>query len=363
MQAMCLKNRIKRIYDNLEKELDIIVIQNGSMSQRDMTFYYATGLESGIFSYSTAMLYPDHSSELLIWPLEEESVKKAKLPYTVLKTEDDWKRELSKRLAGKKRIGKNPPELTDEYSSKIQRLASDAEFIDVSKAIEEARLVKDQKELYRIKKSAKIASEVSEEIPSLVRKGMMEYELAAEVSYSMGKKGSSGDAFSVICAFGKNSAEPHYGTGKKRLKEDDFILLDFGATYKRYVSDITRTFVFGKASEKQKKIYQTVLEAQQIGFDKMKAGVNGIEADRAARDYINSTEFKGRFIHGLGHSIGLSVHDPGDLYRVLKRNMVYTVEPGIYIPRFGGVRIEDDVLIRKKGCKVITTASRELVEI
>ncbi|MFO7992509.1 MAG: M24 family metallopeptidase, partial [Thermoplasmata archaeon] len=146
-------------------------------------------------------------------------------------------------------------------------------------------------------------------------------------------------------------------------EKGDFVLMDFGALYDRYRSDITRTYVLGEASEKQKKIYDVVAEAQQRALDLIEPGVKGEDVHNAAAEYIDGTEFKGKFTHGLGHSIGLATHDGSGLSPsvdiTLEPGMVYTVEPGVYLPGFGGVRIEDDIVVTEDGCEILTSANRD----
>ena len=206
------------------------------------------------------------------------------------------------------------------------------------------------------------------EIPDFLHEGMFEYELAAEIDYMMQRNGADKTAFETISSFGKNTAEPHYSHGDTKLKKGDFVLCDFGACFRRYNSDTTRTFVFGKASDKQRDIYQTVLKAQQVGINKIKAGVKAFMVHDEVSSYIDNTKFKGCFIHSTGHSLGLSVHDGGagftpDSDAILQENMVLTVEPGVYIPGFGGVRIEDDILVKRDGVEVLTHSSKDFLEI
>ena len=152
------------------------------------------------------------------------------------------------------------------------------------------------------------------------------------------------------------------------LKKGDFVLCDFGACYNRYNSDITRTFIFGKASVKQKEMYETVFEAHNIGLEEVRPGIKANKVHEAVNNYIDDTQFKGRFIHSTGHSLGLSVHDGGAKFSPtcdieLKENMVFTVEPGIYIPGYGGVRIEDDILVKKDGIEILTKTPCKIIEI
>ena len=249
----------------------------------------------------------------------------------------------------------------------LKKILPDSKFIDVSHAFTESRIIKDECEIENIRKSCKIADAVMEKIPDILHEGIHEYEVAAEIDYIMQRNGAEKPAFETISSFASNTAEPHYTHGDGKLKKGDFALFDFGASFKRYNSDITRTFTFGKAEKRQREMHKTVFEAQKVGFDLIAPGIIAKEVHNAVNSYIDNTKFKGRFIHSTGHSLGLAVHDgPGftpDSNIELKENMVLTVEPGIYLPDFGGVRIEDDILIKKKGLELLTKSSRELIEI
>lgn len=362
-----MKDRIKRIYDNLEQDIDMIIIYTATDPFIDQTFFYVTSLTEGIFEGSVALLNNDYSLEVLASLLEKESAKKGDFGLSIFKLKKEREQIVYERLKGIKKIGINAEELTYKTFLKLKELAPKSEFINVGQAIKKARLVKDEIEIKILKKACKIASEVADEIPNYFKEGMKEYELASEVNYLLQKKGAVGPAFVTISSFGPMSAEPHYIGGTKKLKKGDFVLLDFGALYKRYRSDITRTYVFGKASSVQKEIYEFVKKAQQIGLDAIKAGVNGKNVHKAVEDFINSTNYKGRFTHSTGHSIGLATHDGSALSSQidveLEENMVFTVEPGIYLPGFGGVRIEDDIVVRKDCAEQLTDAKKDLIEV
>ncbi len=186
------------------------------------------------------------------------------------------------------------------------------------------------------------------------------------MAFEMQKNGGGGVSFDSIVAFGKNSAEPHYSAGQAKLRKGQFVLCDYGTKYRRYCSDITRTLVYGKASKQQKRMYEVVLQALEMGTEMCTPEHTGAEVNSKVTEFIDSTEFKGRFIHSLGHSLGLAVHDGPGLSRAytkkLEPGMVLTVEPGIYIPGLGGVRIEDDVLITRSKPRVLTSAKRDLIE-
>jgi Xaa-Pro dipeptidase len=183
----------------------------------------------------------------------------------------------------------------------------------------------------------------------------------------MQRNGAAGPSFRTIVGSGPNSAEPHYTAGSRRLERGDLVVIDFGAQWEMYCSDITRTISIGKPSAGQRRMHETVARAQRAALAKMRTGARGKSVDAAARRLIDGTEYKGRFTHGLGHSIGLAVHDGGSLNpsseTILRPNMVFTNEPGVYVPGTGGVRIEDDVLITSSGPRVLTTAPRDLLEL
>ena len=241
-------------------------------------------------------------------------------------------------------------------------------FVDISSAVTKTRLVKDAQEIELIQRACDIASRAFEETLPFIRTGVTESEVASELVYRMQKNGATAPSFRTIVGSGPNGAEPHYSAGPRKIERGDMIVIDFGAQYHMYCSDITRTVVIGPPSAEQKRMHETVAKAQAAALAKMKPGARGSSVDAAARTLIDRTKYKGRFIHGLGHSVGLAVHDPGtglspgsDL--VLRPNMVLTDEPGIYVPGFGGVRIEDDVLVTKDGPRVLSTAPREFLEL
>jgi Xaa-Pro dipeptidase len=367
-----MEPRVKRIYENIEKQNekkpDVIVIANATEPILDMTFFYVTRLETGRYEGSIAFLFPDGKLSVLTSLLEAESASKGSFELHVFRTYNEFIEIVEKILAGAKLIGINPDELTLKSHEFIkEHAAKGAEFLNVSKAIKATRLVKDEAEINTMKKACRIASEVADRIPSMAKIGMKEFEVAAELSYMMQKLGAAGPSFETIAAFGKNSAEPHYSAGDVVLKEGDFMLLDFGALYRKYCSDITRTYFCGKASPKQRDMYETVLEAQRRALEVIRVGEPCSKPHIVAAEYIDSTEYKGLFTHGLGHGLGLAVHDGGGLNpraadTLMEEGMVFTVEPGIYEPGYGGVRIEDDIVVRKDGPELLTNARKTLIE-
>lgn len=240
-----------------------------------------------------------------------------------------------------------------------------AELVPVDGIVENLRLIKDEEEIQTIQKAIQITEQAYEHILEYVEEGMTEIEVANELDFFMRSKGASGVSFDTIVASGHRSAMPHGVASEKKIEQGDMITIDFGCYYNGYVSDMTRTFALGDPGEELKKIYQIVLEANLKASEAAKAGMTGKELDKVARDYITEAGYGDQFGHSLGHGIGLEVHEgPGVSHRSeveLKENMIVTNEPGIYVPGLGGVRIEDDLVIKESGNQNLMTLSKELV--
>ncbi len=363
-----MRARVKRIFKNVDDHLDLIVLMNSVEPHIDMSFFYATGLTDGLFEGCAAWLRPDGSAEIMTSALEEQAASKSGLPLHIFRHREEPAGLMRKLLAGHRRVGINAAELTFEAYTRLRKFApKNAKFIDVSEAVTDARLVKDVQEIEYIQRACDIASKSFEETLSFIKPGVEESAVASELVYRMQKNGATGPSFRTIVGSGPNGAEPHYTAGPRKIERGDLIVIDFGSLYHMYCSDVTRTVVVGPPSEEQRSMFDTVARAQTAALAKMKAGTKGKAVDAAARTLIDATKYKGRFIHGLGHSVGLAVHDGGGLHTaselVLKSNMVMTDEPGVYVPGFGGVRIEDTVLVTPKGGRYMSTAPRGLVEV
>ncbi len=240
-------------------------------------------------------------------------------------------------------------------------------FVPATEEIQKVRMIKTDAEIALIEKAASIADNAFSYILPRIAVGKSEKEIALDLEFFMRKNGAEGTSFETISASGVRSSMPHGTATDKRLETGDLFTLDFGCKYKGYCSDMTRTVMIGKASAKQKEIYETVLSAQCVALENIRAGAKTKEIDAVARKIIDEAGFKGCFGHGLGHSLGLEVHEKPSLSPksedVLKENMLMTVEPGIYIDGFGGVRIEDLVVVTKDGYKNLTHSPKELIEL
>ena len=362
------KNRVNKLFDLLEKKPDAILIKNYVEPYIDNNFFYFTGLEEGIYEGCSAILYKDKKSEIIISELEYESTLNSKDKVNIYKNNKMYENILKENFSSLKIIGLNYDNILFRDFIKLQNLFPDVEFINISNEISNLRIIKDEHEINIIKNSCKIVDKVMDNIPNIIDKDITENELAAEIDYLMKKNGANNPAFTTISSFGKNTSKPHYSHGSIKIKKGDLIICDFGANYKKYNSDITRTFVFDKSNKLQKNIHKTIINAQKFAYDEIKINVKAKDIHNKVYDYIEKTEFKSHFIHSTGHSLGLNVHDVGggisaDSDIILKENMVFTIEPGIYIPNYGGVRIEDDILVKKNGFELLTKSSRDLIEI
>ncbi len=225
---------------------------------------------------------------------------------------------------------------------------------------------KDDREIYLIKEAVKITDECFNHILSMIKPGIYESDISAEIDYFFRKRGCE-NAFETIVVSGVKSSMPHGTPEMVKLCEKSFITMDFGAKYKGYCSDLTRTVVLGKADDEQKFIYDTVLKANFKGIETAKCGVVCKDVDFAARDYISKKGFGEYFSHSTGHSLGIDIHESPSVSRlcesVLSNGNVITIEPGIYIPGKYGVRIEDTVLITNTETVVLSKSPKELIEI
>jgi len=233
--------------------------------------------------------------------------------------------------------------------------------------VESLREVKDSEEISRMRAAARLGSQVMEHAIKTARAGIAETDLAAEIEYQMRKRGAEGPSFETIVASGPRAALPHGRASSKRLKEKDLVVIDLGVILRGYCSDLTRTLHVGRASAQVRSWYQVVLEAQTAGRKAVRAGVAASEVDGAVRSILRRGGLERYFIHSTGHGLGIEVHErPGlrlSQTAALKAGSVVTIEPGIYLPGRGGIRIEDDVLVLPGGSETLTSAPRELIEV
>jgi Xaa-Pro aminopeptidase len=253
------------------------------------------------------------------------------------------------------------------YASYEKLRSAAGELAPVEGLVQTFRKVKDKHEIASITRAVEIADAVFEEIVVEIKVGLSEVDVAARIDFLLRKKSSEVPSFKTIVASGPHSSLPHATPTPRLIRAGDLVKMDFGAIWDGYCSDMTRTVVMGKAPDKVREVYQIVLEAQERAIAGIRAGITCREADSLARDHIESKKYGENFGHSLGHGVGLEVHEAPRLSQksddLLEPGNVVTVEPGIYIPGWGGVRIEDMVVVKEGGCDDLTGASKKLVEV
>lgn len=253
-----------------------------------------------------------------------------------------------------------------ETYEKLRKLMEQVEFKPIK--LDELRQVKDEEEIALIRKACEIADSAFLDIIDFIRPGISELEVAARLEQHMRSLGSERPAFTTIVASGKRGSMPHGIASEKLIVSGEFVTMDYGAVYKGYHSDITRTICVGKADDEQRRVYEAVLSAQLMGLSNVTAGASGKAVDKAARDCLKAAGLDEYFGHGLGHSLGLEIHEeprlsPKSNCEHLLNNMLVTVEPGVYIPGWGGIRIEDTVLVTDSGGEPLTLCTKQLLDV
>jgi Xaa-Pro aminopeptidase len=351
--------RLERLRAGMaERGLDAIVV-----NKPENRFYLSgfTG-SAGVLLVTTAKAY-------LITDFRYVEQATAQAPhFEVLRPETTNLALIAKLLEQEKvqRLGFEGNYLTvDEHAAYKDGLGQ-RELISVSGLVERLRLIKDEAELQIMRRAAAIADEAWAQLIPLIKPGVVERDLAVELEYRMKKLGADDLAFDIIVASGVRSSLPHGRASEKVVQAGDLVTFDFGAVYKGYCSDMTRTVMVGEPSAKQREIYEIVLEAQKRGVAACKAGMTGKELDEVCRSYIRTKGYAEAFGHGTGHGVGIYIHEgPAVSVRgekdILQPGMVVTIEPGIYLPGWGGVRIEDMVLVTESGCESFSKSPKELL--
>jgi Xaa-Pro aminopeptidase len=270
--------------------------------------------------------------------------------------------------AGGGKVGFDPSQITVGQLAAMRRAGGRrVRWVASAGHVEALRIRKDPQELAKMRRAAVLAGKVLEGALKLLKPGVRELEVAADIEYQMRHLGASGPAFETIVAFGERSAFPHARATSKRLRKNELVVLDLGAILAHYCSDITRTVVVGRASTRIRQWHKAVQEAQAAAVGTVKAGVSCGEVDAAARTVLARHRLDRYFVHSTGHGLGLEVHEDPRVAKGQKQTLepgnVITIEPGVYVPGVGGIRIEDDVAVHASNTEVLTRIPRDLIEI
>jgi Xaa-Pro dipeptidase len=281
-------------------------------------------------------------------------------------TDDPWafiEKRTGARLNQIQSIAVEKEHLNVSRFEELQKLYPEATFYPAEPLLHTLRLVKDDQEIKMMEKACKLVDYAVEVGVNELAEGKTELDIVAAIEYEIRKKGGA-MAFSPIVLAGPKAASPHGVPGEAKLKKGEFVLFDLGVSFQGYCSDITRTVAFGEVNEEQRKIYETVLKAQEAAISLIRPGIQAKDLDSAARRFISGAGYGDYFPHRLGHGLGIGAHEypsiNGTNELELKPGMVFTVEPGIYIPGVAGVRIEDDVAVAKDGVSVLTKYPKTL---
>lgn len=344
-----------------EKDLDFLLVVLPS------NIFYFTKFLSNPHERVLMLCYDKNDKKYLLLPkLDLEEAKKSikedieYIPY--LDTENPFellKNKLNENSINTDKLGIDKENISLKKYEDLKNILNIKNTHAIDEDIKMYRLYKDEKEIENLQEAAKLADKCIEIAKNNLKLGMTELELKFIIENEIKKYGVNKMSFETIVLFSENAAKPHGVSGNRKLKENDLILLDLGCYYNNYASDITRCLFFGNINEEYKKIYDIVLKANVEAIKACKIGKSFAEIDKVARDVISDAGYGKYFVHRLGHGLGLDCHEYPDVSSKntnlkLQEGMVFTIEPGIYIPDFIGVRIEDDILITKEGARVFT---------
>lgn len=352
-----MKNRIYHLQNQLEEDEAMLIISGSNR------YYYTDFMSSAgtLFVTQKAAVF---LTDFRYFELAERTIKHCNV--VMSKKLYDQLNQLIEEHGIKKILLETFSISLALYQQYQERLNCEISLSNrLNQFIRMQRSIKTPEEIKRIKEAQKITDDTFSYILNRIEAGRTERDIMLDMEFYLRKQGSKGVAFEFIVVSGKNSSLPHGRPTDKVIEKGDFVTMDFGAVIKGYRSDMTRTVAVGEASEDQKKLYYTVLEAQNKAFEKIRAGVVCKEVDRAARDFIAKSGYDGCFGHALGHSVGIDVHESPNFNTsdesVLEPGMILSVEPGIYLQNQFGARIEDLVLITKNGYENLTKSPKELI--
>lgn len=359
-------SRINQLYTYMQKtELDAMIV----MLPKHV--YYLTDFYSDPHErFMGLVLVKGQEPALIVPALDKEAAFEATGMENILThTDTDNPYDVLRKAIPTtcKRIGLEKNYVTVNRYEAMRSALGGTEMVDIEEPLREMRMIKTPEEVRRLKRAIEVIEEVLHRGLEKVQVGVTEIEIVAELEYQMKRLGAEGPSFSTMVLAGEKSALPHGKPGGRKIQAGELLLFDLGVYMNGYASDITRTFAVGEVSEQLKEIYTTVLAGNLAGLEAIRPGVTFASVDLAARDVIASKGYGEYFMHRLGHGLGLDVHEYPSIHsqnqELLQTGMVFTVEPGVYVPGLGGVRIEDDVLVTENGVEILTTFPKELTVI
>lgn len=347
--------------------LDAVILNPGP------TLTHLTGLRFHLMERPVVLLFAKDQDPAIVLP-ELELQKVASLPYKLQvfpypenpsEWDDAFRRAAEILNLDGKRIGVDPRQLRLLEFRYVKAGAPEADYPDASDVLSSLRLKKEKAEVEAMRRAVQIAQTALEATVPWIKMGMTEKELSSELVVQLLKQGSDSEMpFAPIVSGGPNSANPHASPTERKLQNGDLLVIDWGAAYDGYISDLTRTFAVGKVDAEYEKIHKIVQEANAAGRAAAKPGVPCADVDKATRDVIEKSGYGVYFTHRTGHGIGMEGHEEpymrGDNMQLLEPGMAFTVEPGIYLPNRNGVRIEDNVVITEDGADVLSDMAREI---
>ncbi|WP_042345360.1 M24 family metallopeptidase [Bacillus massiliigorillae] len=350
------------------------------LQQKDISAAFITSTEnvfhlSGFYSdpherLLSLAVFPNADPILICPKMEVEDAKKTGWNFEIIgytDIENPWemiKSAVEKRNVHIKTVAIEKEHMNVERYEHIMTNFSSPTLVSAEEKLRQLRMIKDEQELAIIREACRLADFAVQVGVNEIQEGKTEMDVLAAIEYELKKKGINEMAFSTMVLTGTNAASPHGVPGNTKIQKGDLVLFDLGVVYEGYCSDITRTVAYGDINDKQKEIYDTVLQAQLAAIEASKPGALCSEIDLAARKYIADKGYGEYFPHRLGHGLGISVHEYPSLTETnalpLQEGMVYTIEPGIYVPNVAGVRIEDDIYVTANGCEILTKFPKTL---
>ncbi|CAM3919882.1 M24 family metallopeptidase [Lederbergia lenta] len=361
-----MNQRLNKLIDWMkEEDIDAAFITSPD------NVFYLTGFRSEPHERLLGLAVFQEAEPFLICPgMETLDAKNAGWEYEILgysDTDDTWglvEKSIKRRVDKIRKWAVEKEHLNLERYEELANRFTGANFVRAEAVLNELRMIKDDKEISLLKKACELADFAVQVGMNEIAAGKTELDLIATIEYEVKKKGVSGMSFDTMVLTGANAALPHGTPGLTKIQKGDLVLFDLGVIFEGYCSDITRTIAYGDISDKQAHIYQTVLQAEEVALNAVKPGVKASELDLTARQIIQDAGYGDYFPHRLGHGLGISVHEYPSMTATneleIKPGMVFTIEPGIYVPEVAGVRIEDDVYLSENGVETLTKFPKSL---